>query len=217
MVIPGTYAKGYGDWFTSRCRVAATTGVVKAGVEPLPSNGSGEVKPTLKRAVQLFKRHRDVAFADDDRAPRSIVLTTLAGGAYHGELLCMDALLGAVRRVNVGISSCPGILEVRNPTNADELFSETWNAESYSLFIAWMQRFQTKLEELQQIRGMTAIAAVLRELFGEAPTTAAIDAYTQRYATARKLGTLGVAGPAATLVVDAPSARRVPRNTFYGK
>ena len=197
--------------------MAETRALAKAAVEPLPGNGSGEFKPTLKRAVQLLKRHRDVVFGEDDRAPRSIVLTTLAGHSYGGELLCMDALLGIARRVNDAVSICPGILEVRNPTNPNELFSETWDAASYTLFVAFMRNFQARLERLGQIRGMKAIAEALNELFGEEPTRRAIDAYSQRYAQARESGSLRVGGPAATLGVGAAVGRTVPRHTFYGR
>ena len=50
-------------------------------------------KSPLQRCVQILKRHRDVMFADNlDSKPISIIITTLAGKAYQGEVEIADAL-----------------------------------------------------------------------------------------------------------------------------
>jgi hypothetical protein len=58
--------------------------LVKAHIEPLPQQTEAEDKAPLAVAVQLLKRARDVAFNGTKTAPRSVVLTTLAGQHYAG-------------------------------------------------------------------------------------------------------------------------------------
>lgn len=209
--------KAYGQWFESRCRTVPSSGVVKAGVEPLPGNGDDTVKPTLKRVVQLFKRHRDVVFEDDEKAPRSIVLTTLAAEMYLGEVLCTDGLLGVVSRINSAAAQSPGILEVRNPTNEEELFSEAWDWNGYAAFMRFVRSFEVKLKALSDAQGLPAIERELNGLFGESPTRWAVDAYTRQVTDARHLGALGLAGQAATIVIDRAPKHPIRPNTFYGQ
>ena len=56
--------KGYAQWFNGRSELVRLF-AAKADMQPLPPPEPVEQKPSLKRAVQLMKRHRDVAFKDD--------------------------------------------------------------------------------------------------------------------------------------------------------
>ncbi|CAN5442063.1 hypothetical protein BH09GEM1_BH09GEM1_07400 [soil metagenome] len=72
--------KGFARWFLTQARSSLMKAERK--IEPLPKPLSVEEKEVLALAVQLMKRHRDEFFANEqneDRIPRSIVLTTLAG------------------------------------------------------------------------------------------------------------------------------------------
>ncbi|MDH4338024.1 MAG: nucleotidyltransferase, partial [Candidatus Krumholzibacteria bacterium] len=67
--------RGYARWFEGQAER-----IKLARVEPVPDQESVAEKSSLQRAVQLLKRWRDLAYQDNtDVAPRSIVLTTLAG------------------------------------------------------------------------------------------------------------------------------------------
>jgi hypothetical protein len=83
--------KGYQDLFAARAslrpRLRVTEAIVadsaRAGVEAFPDQRARTA--VLQRTVQVCKRHRDVYFAkrNPDRAPISIVITTLASRAYE--------------------------------------------------------------------------------------------------------------------------------------
>jgi hypothetical protein len=94
----------------------------EAEIDPLPVYRS---KTPLQQAVQLLKRHRDVMFAQDpDLKPVSIILTTIAGGAYeHGEDLqvSMQRILRAFEAVRQSDTD-----EILNPVNPLENFADRW-------------------------------------------------------------------------------------------
>ena len=60
--------------------------------KPVPAQEAVHEKEPLQLAVQLLKRWRDLAFADECLAPISVVLTTLAGMHYGGEESVSEAL-----------------------------------------------------------------------------------------------------------------------------
>ena len=78
--------RGYKEWFKSKCYYPLKE--ARASAEPLPQPEPIHQKPALKRAVQLFKRWRDIQFADRrELQPPSIILTTLAGYFHAREML----------------------------------------------------------------------------------------------------------------------------------
>lgn len=115
----------YADfWFDSRALMSRTAKAAR-NIALLPEQESAWQKAPLRRAVQLMKRHRDIRFKDDPDAPRSIVLTTLAGLHYGGEELVSDALLAVLDGIIDQIASEPnGVIEVPNPVNPAEMFCE---------------------------------------------------------------------------------------------
>ena len=211
--------RGYGKWFDQR---ALWRPFLKAAreVEGLPPNGSAEMKGPLRRAVQLLKRHRDVVFNGDDDAPRSVVLTTLAAEHYRGEENSLDCLAGLVRRICDQIDESRCILQIRNPTNDAELFSESWTPESYGRFVAFMSGLDASLRDLRTAPGlgMQRIRQILDGLFGENVSKRVIKSYTDRITDARsgkKL--LANLGGAATLTTSASrGAIESPTHRFYG-
>ena len=77
---------GFASWFNSMMateREAKRAALSKRmNVEDVPEF---DLKTTLQQAVQAFKRHRDIFFAENlDERPASIIITTLAGLAYTG-------------------------------------------------------------------------------------------------------------------------------------
>jgi Second Messenger Oligonucleotide or Dinucleotide Synthetase domain len=210
------------DWFSSR---AAMSGMAKAArrIESLPDRESAEQKAPLRRAVQLMKRNRDVRFNNDPNdAPRSIVLTTLAGLHYGGEELVSDALLAILDGIIDRIESEPkGIIEVPNPVCPDEKFCEAWvaNRVGYLKFVDYIRNLRSKLLTLLNARGLENIARGLNELFGESLTKQAVASYTRKFQLDREAGRIdfsqknvGISAAAATVAATRP----VPRNNFYG-
>ncbi|MBI4562826.1 MAG: nucleotidyltransferase [Candidatus Rokubacteria bacterium] len=205
--------RGFVHWFNDRA------GVVVAGerkAQPLPANDPAYARPPLKRAVQLLKRHRDIIFGANDAAPRSVVLTTLAGHHYRGEQFVVDALLRILDGVMGEIEATPGIMLVANPTNPEEHFSEAWDEESYARFVDFISRFRTAFRSLLTETGMSAIRDRLSALFGEEPTLRALDAFAKRVEVARSSGALRV-GAGLGLTTRTTATRSIPRNTFFGE
>lgn len=119
---PSSNPGGYQLWFRSRMQPLAKRLFAEAEIDPLPVYRS---KTPLQQAVQLLKRHRDVMFAQDpDLKPVSIILTTIAGGAYeHGEDLqaSMERILRAFEAVLQSDTD-----EILNPVNPLENFADRW-------------------------------------------------------------------------------------------
>jgi hypothetical protein len=208
--------KGYAAWFEGRGTLQFV--VAEKAIEPLPLPEGAEDKNALQLAVQLLKRWRDIRFANTpELAPISIVLTTLAGLHYAGELHPLQALVAMVQRINRSIPSF-GRLVVRNPANPHEDLSERWdgNPEAYNAFVSTMRDLEGELIELQ-LPGMLAASKRLEMLFGD---TAPMAIREQAVAVerARSRSELGVTRTGAISVVTSSSGIvPVRRNTFYGK
>ncbi len=152
-------SEGYARWFESRIRqkafrVPSRTLVIegKSKVEELPAS---TWKSPLQQAIQILKRHRDVAFRDDrDRQPISIIITTLAAHAYNGANDAAEALSQILPNMEAGIrESFP---KVPNPVQPEEDFADKWYAadkghlDLEGTFRRWIQ---------QAIRDFDRIAA----------------------------------------------------------
>jgi hypothetical protein len=213
----------YADaWFDRR---AAMSRMAKAArdIESLPQRESARQKVPLRRVVQLMKRNRDIRFkADPNDAPRSIVLTTLAGLYYDGEELVSDAILGVLDRIADHIESEPnGVIEVPNPVCPAEKFCEAWaaNRAAYVKFVDYVENLRSKLRTLLHTKGLENIAGGLDELFGESLTDRAVASYTRKFQQDREAGRIefsktnvGLSTAASTVAATRP----VPRNTHYG-
>lgn len=105
-------------------------------------------KTPLQIAVQLLKRHRDAMFAKEpDIAPISVIIATLAGRAYHGEVDLLDALDGIVQKM-------PGLVRptkprIPNPSNPGEDFADKWNATKEAAFFRWVDQVKADIQAIR--------------------------------------------------------------------
>ena len=211
--------KGYVAWFTNRTQTALAE--LRKKVDPLPRPTPSDEKPALTIAVQLMKRRRDVLL-DEDVAPRSIVLTTLAAEYYRGT----DCVLTALGQVVAGIQqririAHPRRIIVCNPTNTDEMFCESFDGPGrYEAFKSFIDQLQQDVEELSIAQGIPNLQRLLAEKFGEEPTARAIESYGIMLKSKRDTGTLSFTGAGAgglSIVTPAPGPSRiVPANRYYG-
>src|SRR5207302_10803218 len=74
--------EGFSLWVRNRCLTRTRRVMEKA--KPVPAQEAVHEKEPLQLAVQLLKRWRDLAFAEECLAPISVVLTTLDGMYYAG-------------------------------------------------------------------------------------------------------------------------------------
>ncbi len=207
----GSNPRGFVRWFEGQCSEDALR--LRAAQQPLPEAEPAHRKAVLQQLVQLVKRHRVMWFGDDnDDAPRSIVLTTLAAHFYHGEPVLFEALRGVAARILAALPPEPP--QVRNPTNFDEIFSEQWIAKpaTYDAFVRWMRQFHARIANLPRLLG-PALDDEMRSLFGEVARDARA-ALTERVAQARAAQQLRATRSGLTTAAGAGALVRP--NTFFG-
>lgn len=159
------------------------------GVEPVPDQDV-EITDTLKVAIRLFKRHRDMCVRrqkiDKDFQPISIIIVTLLTSCYAGladlgrtyshpiELLDdLAALLpGMILKLN-------GEYHVDNPTVEGENFAERWNidnGERYEAFKIWCDILIADMSTILAATDPQTIRAHVRLIFGcEGNTSSAVS------------------------------------------
>ncbi len=211
--------KGYASWFESRAS-QLLVGQLLEKAEPIPDQEAVKEKATLKLAVQLLKRWRDVHYkSNPDVAPISVVLTTLSAQMYRGE----RSLARAIARILTDISdlaerSYPRI-KVPNPSNADEDLSERWDAkpEAYREFVKGIAKLDAQWTALMQTRGIDRVTRVLESLFGEEIAKQVVEKQTRDIEAARGHSELAMK-KGSGIIASLASSSVIPirHNTFYG-
>jgi hypothetical protein len=209
---------GFISWFGSKNVVVRSFGDVIAKAQPLPSQEAVADKTPLQLAVQLWKRWRDIYYADRcEVAPISIVLTTLAAEAYSPTESVSDALLNILRRVVFLVENAARsgeVLSICNPSNRAEDLSERWknNREAYDAFVDGAHVFLRDFERVKRGEGGYKL---LESLFGET-VNVAIRKQAVRFQGARTAGKVGVTSSGLLSTVHAQSRPMVP-NTYHGE
>ncbi len=158
-------SEGFARWFESRMKLARLLlekrafEVKVAQVDDLPAY---RWKSPLQRCIQILKRHRDVMFADNlDSKPISIIITTLAGKAYQGEVEIADALDRILS--NMGSLINPTMPRVPNPVNPEEDFADKWANPNYrhleleKYFRLWLEQAKADFEAIGNARKIDLI------------------------------------------------------------
>jgi hypothetical protein len=207
--------EGFIVWFRNRCLTRTRRVMEKA--KPVPAQEAVREKEPLQLAVQLLKRWRDLAFADECLAPISVVLTTLAGMYYDGEDSVSDALTTILAGVvnAIALADLQGMrITVRNPSNPLEDFGERWdaNSEAYDAFKTGIRTLQKEWAVITA--GGRETNKELERLFGEYVRTALVK-HTLRLQEARKAGALAV-GSTGAITGLANGVTRIRPNVFHG-
>ena len=160
--------EGYARWFEARMSLArAYLETLKrefkaAKIDEIPAF---KWKTPLQRCVQMFKRHRDIMFADNpDVKPISIIITTLAARAYQGETDLWEATRNLLDKMGGLIN--PQTPRVPNPVNPAEDFADKWSTPEGRAnrleenFRAWLTQAQTDFETLATSHDTQFIAAM---------------------------------------------------------
>lgn len=158
---------------------------VHASIQPV-SPQSVEVEETLRVAIRLFKRHRDMRVyrQEIDKAfqPISIILVTLVTICYDGlaDLIDegvlppfahpVDALVAIADLLPEMIVEYPGMgYQLANPTVIGEKFAERWNddgGERAQTYDVWCALLRADLETIATLTDPKEIEAKTREVFG---------------------------------------------------
>jgi SMODS domain-containing protein len=212
--------KGYADWFEQRCELAikvlmAERSRVLAKAEPIPDQEATREKATLKRAVQLIKRWRDVRYAKNlDLAPISMVLTTLAAQTYEGQYSVSNAISAILDRIIALVETSKPRIVVLNPANLREDLSERWHDPAkYGAFVSGIREFQVGWTKAMMIRGIPNVASALEKIFGE-PVTVAVRKQADAIQAARQ--TANLRAMPSGIISSAPAIGTAIRsNTFH--
>jgi hypothetical protein len=205
--------EGFRQWFEGRCAFGIV--VEKFAQKPVPPNTPAYGKPVLKRAMQLLKRRRDLAFADHpDDGPRSVVLTTLGGHAYRGETSVAEALISILGAIEIDIARAwPNRIVVLNPTNPSERFCEKFTTHTYNEFVKFIRETHAEMRALVQLHGFDKISAQLGVMFGADVADHATNSFMQRMNQNRSAGLLKATSVGLTTGVG----RSIPRHNFHGR
>ena len=220
--------KDYADWF-DECskqipqidyltRDSITLSCESHEVVDFPENN--DVKPLLKRYVQILKRHRDIMFKDKDHKPISIIITTLATHAYNKCVSSnrydneLDLLTDIIKIMPEFIEGYEGHYKISNPTTKFENFAERWNEvpAKKNAFDLWHESALKFFEELYKLSGQHTIFKKLERGFGKEPVSIVYDDINDNVEKNRRKGILDL-GIGST--VTASSSMK--KNTFYGK
>jgi hypothetical protein len=125
------------------------------------------IRTPLQRAIQIMKRHRDMRFsANQQYAPISMIITTLAAHLYDNEADIYTALTNIVNKLSAHMSlienklmvdqqlSARGLIKrlsdstwyIGNPTNPEENFADRWHedenarAKAFFQWVGWLKQ-----------------------------------------------------------------------------
>ena len=184
----GEYESHYSDpqqyqkWFEARMTnllADAKSAMAKAASVEIKEVPTFRVKTPLQKSVQLLKRHRDKMFENQDDAPISIIITTLAAQAYQGERSLKEALTNIVQRFLDGVTkdANTGCYQILNPVLPEENFADKWktNFKKIDNFFKWYLQLS---KDVQIICGENQLfdEDKISRAFGQNPTSYALRA-----------------------------------------
>jgi hypothetical protein len=144
-----------------------------------------DISDTLRVAIRLFKRHRDMcvrrSIISNEERPISIVIVTLLTRCYAGLAELgrsydhpVELLADLASYMPYLVLRLDGQYRVDNPTVEGENFAERWNGDNGARCRAYMEWCKTLSADLKTILASTdpqEIALRVREAFGiPAPT-----------------------------------------------
>ena len=169
---------GYQKWFEkrmeSRLRIAKESFAVraKADIKDVPTY---RVKTPLQSVVQLLKRHRDMMFKEDENAPISIIITTLAALVYNGELSIQESLSNIADHLTDSVIVHNERYIITNPVQPDENFADKWNEKPVKAksFFKWHEQLKKDIAFIFS-EDLRISERNIRKAFGEKPTQVGI-------------------------------------------
>jgi hypothetical protein len=231
-----TNPKGYIEWFDGKSKFEPkfpslllenmTIRAKQAQVEPLPDHLP--LKGLLRRCVQLLKRHRNLRFQKKpEKAPISIILTTLAANSYEAAAVSdtiydteFDLLLDVIARMPTFVERRRNGVEhewwIPNETTEGENFAEKWNkdAELPQAFKEWHGTALSDFKKLADAGDHKTTYQILENMAGGQVTASVRNRVTSDVSKAR-VNQLLKTGTGGALTVG--SGLPVRGNTFFGK
>jgi len=220
--------KDYAVWFDERSKQVPSLNYLGLDMDSVTMEShqvtdfpkDEEMKPLLKRYVQILKRHRDEMFKNKDHKPISIIITTLATHAYNKCVSSntytneLDLLTDIIKIMPDFIEENEGHYKILNPTTEFENFAERWNEVPIKkrTFDAWHSNALEFFETLYTLSGQHTIFKTLEEGFGKEPVSIVYNDINVNVEKNRAKGILGLS-IGSTVAASSP----MKKNTFYGK
>ena len=218
--------------FTDQLSFAkALDSVNRAEVTPLP-DAQEVFDRLLCRLVQMLKLHRNVAFgvapADQDMAPSSVFLSTLAAMAYAVEApqphdSPLELLLDIVERMplhfdRISLRDGPEEWVLPNPSAPRDNLAASMNSPArQKAFFAWHHRLigdlKRILHAIEDHEGMDVLLGALEAAFGPRSAGAIQHSQAQRRDTGRATGRVALISSAAA----APVSVAARSHTYFGR
>lgn len=180
-----------------------------------------KIRTPLQQAIQLLKRHRDIVFQNnDDLAPASIIITTLAAKAYGNQIDLYEALSTILADMASYIELRNGVAWIPNPVMTVENFAEKWQAEpeKAKAFYSWLKVAKKQLlDDPISMFGLDAIGKHYIDILGELPVKRALNTLGEETRFARSSGGLFVNGLTGGVTKSfSDSSKKVKEHTFFG-
>lgn len=192
---------------------------LQVNVEDVPE---WHVKTTLQQAVQAMKAHRNIYFANDLASrPPSVLLTTLAGHAYGGELNLFEAVMGIAADIDLYIERDGRDYVVLNPVqppDRPENFADRWGKDPLLVqkLYGWLDAFQRSLDHAIKTKtGVNELVHRLGASFGMSPVQKAAKQYAEARNAARTSSRLNVSSSGALTTGAGLTVVKV--HTFHGE
>ena len=226
----GSNPKGYAAWFIDRMKIQRQKlierhnrlhhGMVfdQASITPIKEY---KLKTPLQKAIQILKRHRNIAFANDDTnsAPVSIIITTIAGYLYDNQDNIFDTINGFLSNAKtfVHANMRDGQYYIENPSYVGENFADKWNEhpERAEAFFRWVDMAKTNLiETLSNTQYRVDMADNLKTNFGERTIKRVFDEIAKEETAAIQNKEAKIV--TATGAISSAGTVPVPKNHHYG-
>lgn len=227
----GSNPRGYMAWFTGQMKVSREkliehyikqhqgTVFSQATIAPIKEY---KIKTPLQKAVQLLKRHRDIAFAEDETnsAPISIIITTIAGYLYDNQDNIFDTIDNFLSSAKAFVydNMRDGQYYIENPSYAGENFADKWNEhpERAEAFFEWIDMAKANLiEALLKVEHKIEMGSSLKTSLGEKTVTRVFNRIAEEEIALIKNKDAKI--DTTTGAISSAGTVTIPRNHHYGK
>ena len=216
--------KGFREWFVSEMQDIFNESRIlfskrnKVSIEEVKLY---QVRTPLQRAIQILKRHRDIAFEGKNNRPSSIIITTLAAKSYNGEQDLFSALSNIINNMEKHIEvDANGNYNIYNPVDSSENFTDRWknNPERKKAFFSWLSKAKIDIIEdpLNFIEGLDSLKTRLAKGFGSEVIEKSFESYGKEIYNKKNEGKLSLTTDGYVSTSDNTIGKQIPKHSFYG-
>lgn len=199
--------RGYYEWFKDkneiafkrikdfeRKKIVARDSTIFEKVYEVPEQ---LIRTPLQRAIQIFKRHRDVRFnglKNEKEKPISMIITTLSALSYNNEESITLTIENIINKLlpyksllhrGYALTNTQKLIEftsdgkwlIRNPVCPEENFTDKWHLDDHKrakAFFQWLDWLEQDMTALVEQNELACQRRLLEEKFGSRVAAAVI-------------------------------------------